>query len=245
MKIFITNDDGISSDGIKALALRLAEEHEVLVIAPESERSAYSHSLSILKPMKFQSSAMEHLQVYSLDGTPADCTKFMSLHYRDFVPELVISGINRGENLGRDILYSGTVGAAMEGGIMGYRAIAVSSTGRSGNDFAMCADLVCRMLPELMTLDYQNTIYNINIPNIARHEIAGVRFARLGSHTFDDHYIGEGDHYTLCGDPLENDESAEDSDVALNRLNYITVTPLLCDRTNFELLGRLPKELKL
>lgn len=242
MKIFITNDDGIASEGIKALALDLARQHEVLVIAPESERSAYSHSLSILKPMKFRNSPIEHLEAYSLDGTPADCTKFMALHFQKFAPDLVISGINRGENLGRDILYSGTVGAAMEGGIMGFRAVAVSSTARSGNNFRMCAEIVSEMLPKLLRLDYRNTIYNINIPNVSRQEIAGTRFARLGEHTFDDHYVSEGDHFTLCGDPLESDESAEDTDVALNRRNYITVTPLLCDRTNFALLKELPKE---
>lgn len=125
---------------------------------------------------------------------------------------------------------------------MGFRAIAVSSTARSENNFRMCAEIVSEMLPKLLQLDYRNTVYNINIPNIPRREIAGTRFARLGAHTFDDHYVGEGDRFTLCGEPLENDGSSEDTDVSLNRRGFITITPLLCDRTDFALLKKLPKE---
>ena len=241
MKIFLTNDDGIGSEGLQLLAEALSKRgHEILVIAPLSEKSACSHSLSIRKPMRLKRTESAW-QAYALDGTPADCVKFMHLRFADFRPDLIISGINRGENLGRDVHYSGTVGAAMEGGTLGYRALAVSSDTHQNNNFGEAAGIVCRNLEALYALDFKNTVYNINIPNIPLEQMKGIVFTRLGEHTFDDHYVEEEEGvFMLTGDPLPGGESEQDTDVALLREGYVTITPILCNKTNQGILSRCP-----
>lgn len=241
MKIFLTNDDGIRSEGLGLLAEALLRQgHQLLVIAPLSEKSACSHSLSIRKPMRLIRQERPY-PAYALDGTPADCVKFMHLHFPEFAPDLVLSGINRGENLGRDVHYSGTVGAAMEGGTLGYRAIALSSDTHENNNFDVCAEIICRNLDAMAALDFQNTIYNLNIPNIPRSEMKGIVFTRLGEHTFDDHYVEEEEGvFMLTGDPLLDEEADKDNDVCLLREGYVTITPILCNKTNRDVLSRCP-----
>ena len=130
MKILLVNDDGIDAVGLKTLAETLSGEHELYIVAPEAERSAFSHSVTIFRDIRYIKTAHETIESYSISGTPADCVKFTIIHlFKDAKPDLVLSGINSGPNLGSDIMYSGTVAAASEAVFLGIPAVAVSLGG--------------------------------------------------------------------------------------------------------------------
>ncbi len=240
MNIFLTNDDGIMAEGIRVLAKELSKQHNVLVIAPATEKSASSHSLTIRKSMSLKKVDFFGLEAYSLEGNPADCVKFLLLHFTGFKPDMVISGINRGGNMGRDVHYSGTVSAAMEGAILGTRSVAVSSFAHEDNEYQTCASFVSKHIDMLYNLDYHETAYSINVPNLPEDEIKGYVFSKLGDVTFDDRYISESEGtYTLAGEPIA--EFQEGTDVWYVNHGYIAVTPLMCNLTNFPVLEKLPR----
>ena len=154
MNILVANDDGFESEGIKALAEVLSSEnHKVIVVAPDGNRSAFSHSLTISRSLTFKKVYIsDKFESYSVDGTPADCVKF-ALHYFDKEKfDMVCSGINMGNNLGSDIQYSGTVAAAMEANFFGLKSIAFSNTGRKDFNFAINAQIIKRIFNKLVNL---------------------------------------------------------------------------------------------
>lgn len=244
MKIFLTNDDGIHAVGIRALIDALSPHHEVLVIAPDGERSGASHSLSIRKPLILQAHRELPCEAYSLSGTPADCTKFLILHRTDFQPDLIISGINAGENIGRDVMYSGTVNAAMEGAQYRRRAIALSVAKTGRESYTEIASFVSESLPKILSWDFSRGIYNLNFPSAPRAEWRGLRAARLALQTFEDSYVPQGEGvYMLDGPSLgKNHGQSEDTDIHLVNEGYVTVTPLICDRTDRAALGCIGEE---
>lgn len=168
MRILLTNDDGVDSPGLRTLADRLSEEHEVWVVAPESERSGTSHSISLHNAVRVREIQE---RFYSCAGTPADCVLFSVLGSLLEAPDLVVSGINLGPNLGTDIIYSGTVAAARQGALMGYPSVAVSVDGNTPPfHFEAAADFVARNGDTFVELWTDDHFLNINFPNFDKSD---------------------------------------------------------------------------
>lgn len=247
MRIFLTNDDGIIAQGINSLARALCTDNEVFIVAPDRERSACGHSLTINTPLKYHKmNIIPGIEAYQTDGTPADCVKFGILSlYNNGKPDLIISGINFGSNLGTDILYSGTVSAAFEGRILGVKSIAISIPEHKPEPKAV--EAAVRFIKDNLEVFYNlnmpdNTVLNINHPNSP--DVKGVRLSTMGIQEYDDEYI-KGTVYNmfwLKGKPINLHNNTADSDVELSREGYITVTPISFDMTDLEYLEQLKKK---
>jgi 5'-nucleotidase len=250
MRILISNDDGIHATGIRTLAERLAFEHEVYIIAPDRERSAAGHSLTLHKPLR-----VEHIEVgfdiagaWETTGTPGDCIKIGCSIILEKKPDLIISGINHGPNLGADVLYSGTVSAAMEGAVLGYPSIAVSlSTGCcQPADFIHAADFVVDFVSKTRDLSFpKKTILNINIPSIAASDVTGVQITRLGTRMYTDSYEKRIDprgkvYYWLAGEIIDSIEE-DGTDIMAIRNNKISITPVTFEMTHKSVMPELEK----
>ena len=261
MKLLISNDDGIFAAGIRTLANTLAVQgHEVIVVCPDRERSATGHGITMHQPIRVeQVTSIYHqsIQAWACSGTPADCVKLALDALLDSPPDCVLSGINHGANLGNDVLYSGTVSAAMEGLLEGIPSLAVSLVSFTHSDFQPAADYACQLLPYLCQLD-QPLLLNLNIPAIAKSKIQGVKVARLGVRRYRDLFEKRIDprgktYYWLAGEVLEESDTDllhglsndtfqsqnEDfitrftTDVRAIKSGYITVTPLHYDLTAY------------
>ncbi|SRR5579883_2643830 len=242
MKLLISNDDGIFALGIRTLANRLAEAgHDVTVVCPDRERSATGHGLTLHQPIRaemVESVFHPAVKAWACSGTPSDCVKLALWALLDSPPDFVLSGINHGSNLGTDVLYSGTVSAAMEGVIEGIPSIALSLASFSSSEFqpaaafaqSLVAQLAKQPLPELLLL-------NVNVPPVESAAIAGVMVTRQGIRRYIDVFEKRLDprgktYYWLAGELLEevadttNQPDQPLTDVQAIRDNYITLTPL-------------------
>lgn len=244
MKLLISNDDGISALGIRTLANYLAEAgHDVSVVCPDRERSATGHGLTLHQPIRAEIvEGIFHstIKAWACDGTPSDCVKLALWALLDTPPDLVLSGINQGANLGTEILYSGTVSAAMEGLIEGIPSIALSLISHTSKDFQPAAkfakilvdQLAQKPLPDLMLL-------NVNVPAVKWSEIAGVTLTRQGVRRYIDVFDKRVDprgktYYWLTGEVIEDVEPPDGlnlpqnvpTDVQVVRKNHISITPL-------------------
>ncbi len=229
MRILVTNDDGIESEGIQSLASVLTKiGHKVTVVAPDGNRSAFSHSLSIHKKLVLMSlNSGKPFDEYTLSGTPADCVKF-ACHYFGNKFDIVCSGINIGNNLGSDTCYSGTVAAGLEANFFGIRSIAFSNVSHENCRFDYNTKVIEKIFDKLCFCSSPEYVLNVNLLN---GEDKGVKFARLGNQLYSDEYQKNDDGtYVLTGVPVPFDKT-EDSDVVLSRNGYITVTPIIYDRT--------------
>ena len=231
MKILITNDDGVDTLGIRLLAQWAKKLGEVTVVAPKVEQSAKSHAIELIKPIEIKEVPfIDGVKAYSLDSTPADCVRFAVLSLQEQF-DLVLSGINRGVNLGADVVYSGTIGAVFEAIRMGIPAIAFSSFPDGQEAATKYLDEVYEYLIQ-NDLFAQNPIYNVNIPNEAK----GIRMTYQGSQYYSDAFIkieGTENLYRQDGEPIADvcpDDMDRDS-VAL-QTGYISITPLMATRTN-------------
>ena len=240
MKILITNDDGIENIGIRLLAEWAKKLGEVTVVAPKVEQSAKSHAIDFTRPIEIKKvPLLEGVTAYSMDSTPADCVRFGILGLKEKF-DLVLSGINKGVNLGADIVYSGTVGAVFEAARLGVKAIAFSSfpddQQRAANYFDKVYDYIVKN-----GMFEENGIFNVNIPE----DVKGIRMTYQGSPYFSDAFqLMEGSEviYEQVGAPVP-DECPDDLDrdtVAILQ-GYITVTPLLATRTNMETFHKFKK----
>lgn len=242
MHIMVTNDDGIHAPGIRALATALAELGTVTVVAPDRERSATGHSLTLHSPLR----VFELREGwYAVDGTPTDCVNMGIHNLLTTPPDLVVSGINHGPNLGDDVTYSGTVAAAMEANLMGIPAIAVSLATFDASDYftdaarsalRIARQLVHRGLPT-------DTFLNVNIPNCTEQEIAGVSITRQGKRSFIGKIVDKTDprgrKYYWIGSEIPDFQDEEGTDFhAINR-RRISVTPLHLDLTNYDAMKKL------
>ncbi|MCF0149300.1 MAG: 5'/3'-nucleotidase SurE [Clostridium sp.] len=245
MKILITNDDGIDARGILALAKEISRKHEVTVVAPREQKSASSHSISIHNPIKIREENLdENFKAYSLVGTPADCTQAgLSLLCEDI--DLVISGINRGLNCGTDILYSGTVSAAIEGAIYNVPSIAISMEvdwERHNEDYTKAAKWISKVV-DIAEKNYlrNDVVLNVNVPNTLEEEIKGIKVCRLGKSTYKTNYIllEDNEDKTYITKGTRNEISEEDSDLYFLSQGYVTLTPLHFDFTNFIILDEV------
>lgn len=237
MRLLISNDDGIYAPGVLCLANALAAtgRHELTVICPDRERSATGHALTLHKPLRVervQAPFHDSIQAWSCSGTPADCVKLgLDGMLVDCRPDWVIAGINRGANLGTDVLYSGTVSAAMEGLMVGLPSLAVSLASGSATDFQPAADFVCQWLERCCDRPFPGpALLNVNVPPVSQADICGTVAAPLGvrhyTETFEKRVDPRGKtYYWIAGEAIDT-RAAPNSDIAAIRDNYITVTPL-------------------
>lgn len=251
MKILISNDDGVFSLGIRTLANTIASRgHEVTVVAPDRERSATGHGLTLHQPIRAeQIEGIFHPQVtaWSCSGTPSDCVKLgLSAILKDNLPDFVLSGINHGSNLGTDILYSGTVSAAMEGTIEGITSIAFSLASFTSKEFQPGANFALKLIDQLKANPLPDvTLLNVNIPPLPEAEIKGVKVTRQGIRRYIENFQKRVDprgksYYWLAGELVEEIEQPEHiylppelpTDVQGNKENYITITPLQYNLTD-------------
>ncbi len=229
MKILVTNDDGIDALGLRLLAKWAAGFGEVTVVAPKRGQSAKSHAIDIANAFEIKKVPfIEGITAYSVDSTPADCVRFgvVGLHERY---DVVFSGINKGVNIGGDIVYSGTIAAVFEAAKLGIRAVAFSSFPDEQEEAAAYLDEAYRYLTE-NNLFLESPIYNINIPKDAK----GIRMTYQGTTYYSDGFEHvEGDLYRQVGEliPDEHPEDLDRDTVALHN-GFITVTPLLETRTD-------------
>ncbi len=239
MKILITNDDGINSPGLFAAKQAMEACGEVAVIAPDKNRSAIGRGITIGRSLR----VVEHHfsdggSGYSVDGTPVDCVRLAALGFLDWQPDIVVSGINLGPNLGDDITYSGTVAAAFEGVMLGIPAIAVSIEGGEEYNFEPVASFSAGLAEKIRQNHLPGSILlNINSPNLPGDEINGAEVTRLGKRIYRDTLVEEPDDgdgcrsYTIYGDdPSYHEEEGTDFH-ALNR-RKISVTPIHFALTN-------------
>lgn len=235
MNILLSNDDGITSNGLISLAKKLSEKNNVLVVAPDGNRSAFSHSLTLSRKLQLNKAEIQNCTAYSLSGTPADCVKFAKLVFKDFNADIVVSGINRGHNLGSDILYSGTVSIACEAAYFGNVSFAFSAFSHGESDFSGYSDYAEKIIDALLPYSDTGDIWNINFPEVDACDVKGIRITKLGKHKYLDKYVKiDKNNYMLVGTPDEEYVNHEDSDIEWIKKNYITVTPILFDRSNHE-----------
>jgi 5'-nucleotidase len=255
--ILVTNDDGINAEGIGCLSRVLADNNPGLrlsVVAPDRERSAIGHAITMHKPLRAEivriNNNSNNLSGWAVNGTPSDCVKLAVEAILDEKPHLVISGINRGSNLGTDVLYSGTVSAAVEGYIMGIPSLAVSLTGDGKKeDYCYVADFISKLFPLLIDSTIgRPPLININIP-VNTDAIKGTRVTSLGSrryrNTFEKRVDPRGMHYYwMAGEVIDDDPEDIDSDTRAIRENYISVTPIHFKLTDRDAMGSLENIIK-
>ena len=226
MRILICNDDGIDSGGLKTLANKLAERHEVVVVAPEENRSCCSHTLSLNIPIgiRERTDAVGY-RVFETTGYPVDCVKIGFHYIKDFVPDVVVAGINKAHNLGTDVMYSGTVAIALEAAYFGKPAFAFSAYSHNEIDFCPSAEIALKIIEKLVPLSKPGEVWNVNFPpdNV---EISGVKFCGLGRYVYDDKYIKDGERFVLKSSAAKIATDDINSDVCLVEKGYVTITPL-------------------
>jgi len=233
----VTNDDGINAPGLLALAAAMRELGEVTVVAPDRERSAAGHSLTLHSPLRI----FELREgFYAVDGTPTDCVNMGIHNMLPFRPELIVSGVNHGANLGGDITYSGTVAAAMEATLMGIPAIAVSlATYDRNGHFDAAAQVAVRVARQVIANGLPaDTLLNVNVPDCPLEQMNPLLVTRQGKRSFVGKVIDKTDprgrkyYWIGCDEPDFNDYEGTDIH-AINR-KHISVTPLHLDLTNYE-----------
>ncbi|NES80185.1 MAG: 5'/3'-nucleotidase SurE [Moorea sp. SIO2B7] len=259
LKLLISNDDGIFALGVRTLANTLAQAgHHVTVVCPDRERSATGHGLTLHRPIRAEivdSIFDPKVTAWSCSGTPSDCVKFALSAVLDNRPDFVISGINHGSNLGTDILYSGTVSAAMEGMLEGIPSIAISLASFTSKEFQTAADFAQTLLTQILKqYQIEAMLLNVNIPSVKPEEIAGIALTYQGLRryieTFEKRVDPRGkSYYWLAGEVIEELEQPEHihlspqipTDVQAIRDRYISITPVqynLTDVTNINYLWK-------
>lgn len=235
MAILLSNDDGIASDGLQALAAVLGSVDELWIVAPDRNQSAVSHSLTLHRPLRIEQVGPRR---YTVDGTPTDCINLAINAILPERPRLVVSGINHGANLGDDITYSGTVSAAMEATLLGVGAIAVSQVGSDQYDFSAAAQFTRALAAAVLRDDLPNdTLLNVNVPQSPLDNIKGYALTRQGKRRYSDAIVENvdprGKKYYWIGGGEPDFVAAEGTDFAAIHAGLISVTPLHLDLTNY------------
>lgn len=242
MTILVTNDDGYRAEGLRTLAQAVRSLGDVRVVAPDREQSGTSHSLTLHNPLRVKDRGEG---VQAVDGTPTDCVILAIRTLLDAPPDIVLSGINHGENLGDDVLYSGTVAAAMEATVLGVPGVAISLVG-GDEHIAAWGPAVARVLERLLPRAIpRDTLLNINLPPIPPGEAKGVRVTTLGRRE----YFGSitraadpnGREYFWIGGGESRWSGGPESDFRAIREGYVSVTPLHLDLTNYGLREELAR----
>lgn len=244
MRILLVNDDGIQAKGIQVLANILSSKHKIYIVAPANEQSGKSHALTINMPLKVNPIKMSSPKItaYSVEGTPADCTKLAIEYLLDKQPDLIISGINNGFNLGTDVLYSGTVGAALEGYIHKIPAIAVSTSSKSTISLEEIATIIDDKLDILYHSD-NLFMYNINFPCKFHDNQAKFVFTKHGYRTYENEFepisLPDGSTAYRMQGRAKNIGNDETTDIHVVDKGFISITPLQIERTDFNKLTQI------
>lgn len=242
--ILVSNDDGIHSAGLTALADAMAKVGEVVVVAPDREQSACSHALTLHRPLRIDEIAAGR---WTVDGTPTDCVNLGVNGILPIRPELLVSGINKGANLGDDVTYSGTVSAAMEGTLLGIPSIAVSLIGRGSFEFGTAARFAGHLARWVLEHGLPpDTLLNVNVPQPpGGAALRGVRLTRMGRRRYGDAVVEKTDprgrkYYWIGGEELDFVKE-EGTDFHAVDDGYISVTPIHLDLTNYASFGALER----
>jgi 5'-nucleotidase len=239
--ILISNDDGINSKGILTLARALRRTGDVYVVAPDRERSAASHSLTLHKPLRVEKVGQK---MYAVSGTPTDCINIAINSILPKRPALIISGVNKGGNMGDDITYSGTVSAAFEGTLLDVPSFAVSLVSRVSSDFSTAANFSVKLARHILKNGLpKDTLLNVNIPSTKK--IKGYKITRQGKRVYGDTIVEKVDprgkkYYWIGGDELSW-KGGKDTDFYSISRGYISITPLHLDMTNYDSFKELRK----
>ena len=236
MHILITNDDGYNAKGIKILTAELQRVAEVSVVAPDRNKSGASNSLTLMHPLRVNRVQEDR---YYVDGTPTDCVHLALSGLLDRQPDMVVSGINEGPNLGDDVLYSGTVAAAMEGRYLGLPAIAVSLAGKPAMHFDTAATITRRVVERLLQHPLpDDTLLNVNVPDLPLDEIVAIQATRLGFRHRAEPMIQQADPYGRpiywVGPPGEAEDAGRGTDFHALEQGIASVTPMQIDLTRHQ-----------
>lgn len=247
MKLLLTNDDGVNAKGIYILAKELEKNHEIIIVAPSVERSACSHSITMREPLIVKEVELNGIKskAYSVSGTPADCVKVAVNKLTNGKVDMVLSGINNGVNAGIDVLYSGTVSAAIEAAIYKIPSMAVSSQIEGGEDnYEVAAEYASDLIEKIKNKYLKDdVVWNLNVPILNKEKIKGIKICRIGGRTynsyFEEHTTNDEKSFQLRGE-LNNVQDI-DTDVHFIKQGYVTLTPLHYDLTNFKILEEVRK----
>lgn len=234
--ILLTNDDGIAAEGLRSLERALESLGRIVIVAPELEQSASSHAITLDKPLRIKEFAANR---YTVSGTPTDCVLAAVHSILDRKPDLVVSGINHGPNMGEDVHYSGTVAAALEGCILGITAMAVSLVSWTQLQFdgaSAAAETLARRL--LAWRGERTALWNVNVPAIASSDIKGIKVTKLGSRVYNDIIVRKkdprGKDYFWIGGGEPGWSTEANSDFAAVSAGFVSVTPLRIDLTDYQ-----------
>ena len=243
MLILVTNDDGIYAPGLQALAKSLKGLGRIVVVAPDREQSAVSHALTLHRPLRITALGQNR---FAVDGTPADCVTLGVNEILKKKPDLIISGVNCGGNMGNDVHYSGTVSAAIEGVLMKIPAVAVSLVAEDDTHpyFETAARVACRILPKLLPiLQRRSVAININVPNRPYHRLKGLQLTELGQRDYGNILFQKVDprgkkYYWISGD-RNSFARIQGTDCVAVGLGRVSITPLRVDLTEHQVLNEL------
>jgi 5'-nucleotidase len=233
MRILISNDDGYKAKGIKQLTKSLSEIAEVIVIAPSDNKSAASSSLTLGRPLK---PIQIEKNIYTIDATPTDCVHLALCGFIKESIDLVVTGINFGANLGDDTIYSGTVAGAIEGRFLGLPSIAMSLASWEGNHFETAGEIAKRLVTQIDKSELSNnTIINVNVPDIPFNEIKGFKSTRLGSRHKSEPSVKDKTDSSLywIGENGKEADNLDGTDFHAISNNFVSVTPLQIDLTKY------------
>ncbi len=239
--ILVTNDDGVYSPGIQILAKRLRELDTVVIVAPDRERSAAGHSMTLHRPLLIEEVKES---MYSVNGTPTDCVNIAVKGLLKESPRLVVSGINKGPNLGDDVTYSGTVAGAIEGILLGIPSFAISLSAREDFRFAEAGEVALRAASMIFEQGLPaGTLLNINVPNLPLSEMQGTRITRLGKRVYHQMTVERvdprGKKYYWIGGGEPDWEREEGTDLDAVDRKFVSITPLHLDMTDYASFARM------
>jgi 5'-nucleotidase len=246
MEILLSNDDGFESPGLIALYERLSEVGNVTVVAPQQEQSTTGHRLTLHKPLRYSEIRKNY---YAVSGSPADCVYMATRLLMKTKPDIIVSGINKGANLGNDIYYSGTVAAAREGAYFGLKSVAFSlalghHSDKEDYHWDTAAEFAKLFVPMVMKKNVpKNHIMNVNVPNIPLQKVQGVKISKQGLRYYTDEITDRLDprnkHYYWLGGEYKGFENIPGSDCVHVDQNYISIVPLKIDSTDYALMEEL------
>lgn len=244
--ILVSNDDGVTAPGIKALAEALTEVGDCYVVAPHEEQSGVSHAITIRHPVRAHKVdfvvSSGQLEAYAVEGTPVDCVKLAIDQLLPRMPDLVVSGINQGPNAAINTIYSGTVSAALEGAILGINAIAFSLNAWKAGDFYAGSEFIRRIVRSVIKKPLPSgVLLNVNIPDLPAEEIKGISVTRQAESRWQESFVERIDpmnkpYYWISGHFVDLDEG-EDTDLAALRDGWVSVTPVRPDLTAHDLIA--------
>ncbi len=242
MRILLSNDDGIYAPGLRAMYKALSDAgHHVIVVAPASEQSGVGCSLHMHDPLRVHTLIEDDFFGRIVDGTPVDCIKMALTTLMPELPDLVVVGLNAGSNMGTDVFYSGTIGAATEAALQGIPAIAFSRPVPELEPPLHCVRHAARLISSIRWSEIPGGhVLSVNYPNRCMSEVRGVRFCRLSTTCWTERYVEcedpSGRPYWWISGYQNRKPGGEDTDMALLREGYVTITPLRLDRTDYNLL---------